>query len=81
MKKHALLALALSAAVLSTSCGGTVTVIVPEEFAKYVEISDYSLGDNENGYKEKTKNEDGSITYVFTQKLFRSLSSSIGNAA
>ena len=73
MKKHALLALALSAAVLSTSCGGTVTVIVPEEFAKYVEISDYSLGDNENGYKEKTKNEDGSITYVFTQKQHRQL--------
>ena len=55
------LTLALSATV--TACGNSdVTIEVPETYAKLMEIGDYGLGDKEDGYKDKTKNEDGSIT-------------------
>ena len=73
MKKQTMLTLAISMAVLGTSCGGNVTVVVPKEFTKLLEIGDYDLGDQENGYREKTQNEDGSITYVFTKSQHKQL--------
>lgn len=69
--KCGLLALTLALSATVTACGNTdMTVEVPETYAKLLEIGDYGLGDKEDGYKEKTKNEDGSITYVFTKKQY-----------
>ncbi len=69
MKKHMILAATLTAALLLNGCAmGTVSIVVPEHYAKLLTASDYDLGDKESGYKSKTKNEDGSVTYVMTRK-------------
>ena len=69
MKKHMILASTLTAALLLNGCAmGTVSIVVPEHYAKLLTASDYDLGDKESGYKSKTKNDDGSVTYVMTRK-------------
>ena len=76
--KCGLLALTLALSTTVTACGNTdVTVEVPETYAKLMEIGDYGLGDKEDGYKEKTKNDDGSVTYVFTKKQYDAIMSQL----
>ena len=76
--KCGLLALTLALSATVTACGNNdVTVEVPETYAKLMEIGDYGLGDKEDGYKNKTKNEDGSITYVFTKKQYDTIMSQL----
>ena len=54
--KSALLAITLALSATVTACGkNDVTVEVPETYAKLMEISDYGLGDKDDGYKDKTK--------------------------
>ena len=49
------LALTLALSATLSSCGITnVTVEVPENYVKLLEVGDYGLDDNEDGYKKKT---------------------------
>ena len=68
--KCGLIALTLALSTTVTACkNADVTVEMPEIYAKLMEIGDYGLGDKEDGYKEKTQNDDGSVTYVFTKAV------------
>ena len=73
-----LLTLTLALTVLTAACGNAdVTVNVPDDYTMLLELSDYGLGDNDDGYKSKTTNDDGSITYVFTRQQYQALMSKL----
>ena len=76
--KCGLLALTLAISTMVTACENSeVTVELPETYANLMGLGDYGLGENEDGYKKMTKNEDGSITFVFTQKQYDALMSNL----
>ena len=78
MKKQIMLALLLALTAAVTACGSAdVTVEVPDGYTLILELGGYGLGDDGNGYKEKTENDDGSVPYVFTKKQHDALTAKI----